>query len=113
MVVVTAENASGKSLLVRSLGVRMRQPLTGTDADRPGTNNGDETRRPTVISPSIRERTEFSIKRAFMYGGERDRSTGATSACTVRAAIEHNLDRPEGALTAAASSHGATSSPVQ
>ena len=80
--VVTGQNASGKSLFVKLLGAQTMQAKNA----------------PTVVSVSIRERTGGGFRAAFMFGDEAEQSTGATSVGTVVNAFEHNTDRPEGSV---------------
>lgn len=83
LAVIVGENASGKSLLFRVLGARIRE-RTGA----------------TIVCSSIRERAQEGIARAFLYGDERTQSTGATTMSFIRGAIEKNLDREEGSVLA-------------
>lgn len=82
IVLIVGENASGKSLAFRLL-----QQICGDHSI-------------VAIDLSIRTRAglgrgEMShMKRAFMYGDEYERSTGATSASVVRRAFA-NLDREQ------------------
>jgi ABC-type dipeptide/oligopeptide/nickel transport system ATPase component len=84
LIVVTGENACGKSVFARVLATRVHQ------------------RKATPVTISIRERTgggDFEMARmrqAFMFGTEQDNSTGANSIGVVKRAIEHNLDRDNG-----------------
>lgn len=80
LIIVTGDNASGKSLFVRSLAA------VGLERDRI-----------LPVSVSIRERTESGVKKAIMFGEEHDQSTGANSAKVCETAFK-NLDRPEGSI---------------
>lgn len=85
LVVVTGENASGKSLYVR---------VAAAIAQKQGA---------LPISISIRERTGAGLhemagmRRSMMFGDEQDQSTGATSAKVVQSAFQ-NLQRPNGSM---------------
>jgi predicted ATPase len=85
LVVVTGENASGKSLYVRVAAAFARQ-----DGVLP-------------VSVSIRERTGAGteemggLRRVMMFGDEQEQSTGATSVGVVETAF-NNLKRPQGSL---------------
>jgi hypothetical protein len=86
LVVVTGENASGKSLFVRVISA-----IAQTEDDM------------VPVSVSIRERTGSghgemdSLRRAFMFGDEHENSTGATSVGTVATAFR-NLGHAGGAI---------------
>lgn len=86
LVVITGENASGKSLAVRVLAGRAHE------------------HKLTAVSVSIRERAgsgEHEMARfaqAMMFGDQNDQSTGAVSARSVNNLLTRNLDRKEGAL---------------
>lgn len=86
LVVVTGENASGKSLFVRVAGAALQRYVGGTP-----------------VSISIRERTGAGhsevggLRRVMMFGDEQEQSTGATSTTTVATAF-NNLDRPKGSI---------------
>ncbi len=87
LVVVTGENASGKSLFVRAAAALLQQD--GSSA--------------LPVSVSIRERTGAGsfemggLRRVMMFGDEQEQSTGATSVGAVKTAF-NNLGRPEGSL---------------
>jgi hypothetical protein len=82
LLVVTGENASGKSLFVRVMAARLQQ-----------------TEKVLPVTISIRERTgagtsEVSgMRRVFMFGDEHEQSTGATSVNVVHNGFK-NVDRP-------------------
>lgn len=84
VVVVVGANASGKSLLVRSINSMALHPnrdiKDGKDS-RPG------------LSISIRERTTSGLGRAFVFGDETISSTGAISAQVVDSAFDNMSDR--------------------
>ena len=82
LVLMTGENASGKSLLLRMVLARL-----GRDGRVP-------------VSLSIRERAGGGLRAAFMFGDEAEQSTGATSVQAIRAAFEGNLDREQGSVLA-------------
>lgn len=75
LVVVTGENASGKSLFVRIVSVVLNQEGI------------------VPVSASIRERTGGGMRQAMMFGEEQSQSTGATSVGVIQTAFK-NLDRP-------------------
>lgn len=81
LLVVTGENASGKSLFVRM--------LCHLSAKHHGL---------LPVSVSVRERTGSGMRQAFMFGDEQTQSTGATTVSAIRRALENNLDRPQGSL---------------
>jgi hypothetical protein len=87
LVVVTGENASGKSLFVRVAGSVLR------------TKDGA-----LPVSVSIRERTGGGssdmggIARSMMFGDEQENSTGAVSARVADTAITNNLTRESGSM---------------
>ncbi|USN14084.1 hypothetical protein KABACHOK_02480 [Brevundimonas phage vB_BpoS-Kabachok] len=97
VVVITGENASGKSLVFRILAGTLQQEKI------------------TAVTLSIRERTgggSFEMarmRRAFIYGDEEEQSTGATSARVVRSGFKNAgregdagvlmLDEPEMGLS--------------
>lgn len=78
MCILVGDNAAGKSLVFRMLAMRV--------ADEKG----------LAVVSSIRERAQEGIPRAFMYGEEREQSTGATTLQWIFAAVERNLDREGG-----------------
>lgn len=86
LVVVTGENASGKSLFVRVIAARAQRP-----------------HKLLPVSVSIRERTGGGthemggLRRAMMFGEEGEQSTGATSVGVVKTAFG-NLDRDGGSI---------------
>ena len=85
LVVVTGENASGKSLYVRVAAAMLQQEGV------------------LPVSVSIRERTGGGthemggLRRAIMFGDEQEHSTGATSVGVVQTAFG-NLGAPQGSL---------------
>lgn len=79
LLVITGENASGKSLFFRILTHQVQ------DAG------------PLPVTVSIRERSGGGMRQAFMFGEEATQSTGAASINTVRAAFK-NLDRTQGSM---------------
>lgn len=85
LTVVTGENASGKSLLVRVIGAIAHKAKI------------------LPVSVSIRERTGAGLgemngmRRIMMFGDESENSTGATSAKVVQTAFG-NLERENGSL---------------
>jgi len=84
LAVVLGDNASGKSLLFRVLGLRAR----GAGA--------------VAVTVSIRERTGAGsdvggMRRVMMFGDEAEQSTGATSVQVIRTAFRQ-LDKPQGTL---------------
>lgn len=85
LVVVTGENASGKSLFVRIAAEFVRKegilPVSVSVRERTGTTGGEMS----------------GLARVMMFGDEREQSTGATSVSAVRAAL-NNLERPKGSL---------------
>ena len=86
LVVVTGENASGKSLYVRVAGAVVQKDMGALP-----------------VSVSIRERTGAGtsemggMRRVMMFGDEQEQSTGATSVSVVQKAFG-NLDRPNGSV---------------
>jgi hypothetical protein len=86
LVVVTGENASGKSLFVRVVGAILQNDGGGTP-----------------VTVSIRERTgsgmnEMSgMRRVMMFGDEHEQSTGAASVKVVAASF-NNVDRDNGCI---------------
>lgn len=86
LLVVTGENASGKSLLFRVLSAKINQA------------------KATPVTLSIRERAGSGgsdmggIRRVLMFGEESEQSTGATSVTSIKSAFEQNLDRPGGTV---------------
>lgn len=82
LVVVTGENASGKSFFVRVAAEVLRQ------------------RGKLPVSVSIRERTGAGgdgMRKVMMFGDEAEQSTGATSVKVIETAFR-NLDRPQGSV---------------
>ena len=85
LVVVTGENATGKSLFVRVAAAILQQEDV------------------LPVSVSIRERTGAGshemggLRQAMMFGDEMEQSTGATSVSVAQRAFG-NLDRPQGSL---------------
>jgi hypothetical protein len=85
LVVVTGENASGKSLYVRVAAAVLQQEGV------------------LAVSVSIRERTGAGthemggMRRIMMFGDEQEQSTGATSVGVVQTAFR-NLDRAQGSM---------------
>lgn len=86
LMVITGENASGKSLFFRILTGRVR-----------GAHG-------TCVTLSIRERAGATgsdmagFARLVMFGEEQEHSTGATSITSIRTAFDHNLDRDGGTV---------------
>jgi predicted ATPase len=81
LAVIVGENASGKSLAFRMLS----QVLSDTGA--------------TVVSTSIRARTQEGFARMAMYGAEAEQSTGATTAQWILKSFSQ-LERKGGSLLA-------------
>lgn len=81
LLVITGENASGKSLLFRVIAQKVR------DAGA------------LPVTASIRERTGGGLRAVMMFGDEETSSTGALSVRTCQKAFG-NLERPEGCVLA-------------
>lgn len=86
LLVVTGENASGKSLLFRILCGKVAQagavPVTLSIRERAGSGGGDMA----------------GFRRVAMFGEESEQSTGATSVTAITAAFEKNLKHPAGCM---------------
>lgn len=85
LVVVTGENASGKSLLFRVLTAKVNMagalPVTLSIRERSGSGTGEMAR----------------FRQSMVFGDETDQSTGAASVRAVTAAFQ-NLDREQGSV---------------
>lgn len=85
LVVVTGENASGKSLLFRILAAKINEagalPVTLSIRERTGSGSGEMA----------------GFRRIAMFGEEYEQSTGATSVTALQTAFK-NLDRPQGSV---------------
>lgn len=79
LVIITGENASGKSLFFRIMCAKVQ-------------DNGA-----LPVQVSIRERAGSGLLRAFMFGEEHEQSTGATSVHALTGALR-NLNRPQGSI---------------
>jgi len=83
LVVITGENASGKSLFFQFVAAMVRE---------------EDGALPLTIS--IRERISATngMRRVFMFGDETEQSTGATSINTLVNAFTRNLDHEDGSM---------------
>jgi len=83
LVVITGENASGKSLFFQFVAAMVRKEEGAV-----------------ALTISIRERISATngMRRVFMFGDETEQSTGATSVSTLANAFGNNLDHDNGSM---------------